>query len=127
MPKAFNPTSIRAPFAQYSHGMEVEAGSRLVFCSGQLGVGPDDYVPDEAGAQSEICFSNIAAILAEAEMSLADVININAFVTDRAYMADYMAVRDRLFSEPYPASTLMIVSGFTREIFKVEVQVIAAG
>jgi len=37
-----------------------------------------------------------------------------------------MNVRDRLFPQPSPASTLMIVSGFTREEFKVEVEVLAA-
>jgi enamine deaminase RidA (YjgF/YER057c/UK114 family) len=38
-----------------------------------------------------------------------------------------MAVRDRHFTEPAPASTLMIVSGFARPEFKVEIEVIAAG
>ena len=33
---------------------------------------------------------------------------------------------DALFEEPYPASTLMIVSGFTREEFVVEIEAVAA-
>jgi enamine deaminase RidA (YjgF/YER057c/UK114 family) len=37
-----------------------------------------------------------------------------------------MDVRNRLFSDPAPASTLMIVSGFARPEFKVEVEVLAA-
>ncbi len=37
-----------------------------------------------------------------------------------------MAVRDRFVLSPPPASTLMIVSGFTRPEFKVEVEAIAA-
>jgi enamine deaminase RidA (YjgF/YER057c/UK114 family) len=41
-------------------------------------------------------------------------------------MAGYMAVRDRRVSNPPPASTLMIVTGFTREAFKVEVEAVAA-
>jgi enamine deaminase RidA (YjgF/YER057c/UK114 family) len=41
-------------------------------------------------------------------------------------MRPYMNVRDRLFPQPSPASTLMIVTGFTREEFKVEVEVLAA-
>jgi enamine deaminase RidA (YjgF/YER057c/UK114 family) len=41
-------------------------------------------------------------------------------------MAAYMAVRDRYVTQPPPASTLMIVSGFTRPEFKVEVEAIAA-
>jgi enamine deaminase RidA (YjgF/YER057c/UK114 family) len=37
-----------------------------------------------------------------------------------------MAVRDRYVALPAPASTLMIVSGFTRPEFKVEIEVLAA-
>lgn len=127
MQKALAPKAIRPPFARYSHGIEVAPGHRLVLCSGQLGIAPDESVPEEAGAQAELCFSNIAAILAESGMDLSHVVRINAFVTDRAYLRAYMDVRDRLFSDPAPASTLMIVSGFARPEFKVEVEVIAAG
>jgi enamine deaminase RidA (YjgF/YER057c/UK114 family) len=38
-----------------------------------------------------------------------------------------MEVRNRRFSAPLPASTLMVVSGFARPEFFVEVEVIAAG
>lgn len=124
---ALNPDAIRPPFARYSHGVEVPAGKRLVLTSGQLGIGADEVIPDDAGAQAELCFGNIAAILAEAGMTLSDVVRINAYVTDRSHMRPYMEVRDRLFGEPAPASTLMIVGGFTRAEFKVEIEVIAAG
>lgn len=127
MAKALTPKSIRPPFAKYSHGVEVPAGKRLVLCSGQLGIGPDDVIPDDPGAQAELCFSNIAAILAEAGLGLKDIVRINAFVTDRAHMKPYMEVRDRVVADPPPASTLVIVSGFTRPEFKVEIEVIAAG
>lgn len=121
------PKSIKPPFARYSHGVEVPAGKRLVLCSGQLGIGPDDVVPEDAGAQAQLCFANIAAILAEAGLSLRDIVRINAYVTDRIHLRPYMDVRDRIFSDPAPASTLMIVSGFARPEFKVEVEAIAAG
>lgn len=122
-----NPKSIKAPFARYSHGVAVPAGERLVFCSGQLGISPGDEVPEDAGAQAELCFSNIAAILAEAGLGLASIVRINAYVSDRAFLRPYMEVRDRLFADPAPASTLMIVSGFARPEFKVEIEVVAAG
>ena len=73
-----------------------------------------------------LCFEAIGACLAEANMSFADIVRINAYVTDRAHMGPYMAVRDRYAALPPPASTLMIVSGFTRPEFKVEVEVMAA-
>ncbi|RLP24277.1 RidA family protein [Mesorhizobium sp. YM1C-6-2] len=127
MLRFLSPKSIRPPFARYSHAVEVPAGKRLIVCSGQLGVRPDDSIPEDAGAQAELCFSNIAAVLAEAGLALKDIVRINAFVTDRAHMKPYMAVRDRLVADPPPASTLMIVSGFSRPEFKVEIEVIAAG
>jgi len=123
---ALAPASIRAPFARYSHGIAVPAGARLVFTSGQLGIAADDTIPAGCAAQAELCFANIAAILAADGMTLADVVRINAYVTDRAHMADYMRVRDQQFPGRPPASTLMIVGGFTRPEFVVEVEAIAA-
>ena len=73
-----------------------------------------------------LCFEAIGACLAEASMSFGDIVRINAYVTDRAHMAPYMAVRDRYAALPPPASTLMIVSGFTRPEFKVEIEATAA-
>jgi enamine deaminase RidA (YjgF/YER057c/UK114 family) len=120
------PASIRPPFAKYSHGVEVSEGMRLVFCSGQLGIGPDDAIPAGTEAQARLCFANIEAILTEAGMTLDNIVRINAYVTGREHLKPYMAVRDELFSEPAPASTLMIVSGFAREEFTVEIEAIAA-
>lgn len=122
------PDTIAAPFARYAHGVEVPAGHRLVATSGQLAVAVDGSVPEGAEAQARLCFANCAAILAEAGMGAEDVIRINAFVTDRAHMAGYMAARDAWLKEVtrLPASTLVIVSGFTRPEFLVEVEVTAA-
>lgn len=121
------PAGIRPPFAKYSHAVEVPEGMRLVFCSGQLGIEADDTIPADTGAQARLCFASIEAILADAGMTLDNIVRINAYVTGREHLKPYMAVRDELFSEPAPASTLMIVSGFAREEFTVEIEAIAAG
>jgi enamine deaminase RidA (YjgF/YER057c/UK114 family) len=126
MNRPFTPSAIRPPFARYSHAVEVPAGSRLVVASGQLGITKDDVIPEDAGEQACLCFEAIGAILAEAGMDLSDIVRINAFVTDREHLKPYMAARDRFVGNPPPASTLMIVSGFARPEFKVEVEVIAA-
>jgi 2-iminobutanoate/2-iminopropanoate deaminase len=126
MNRAVNPASIRAPFAAYSHGIVSPPGARLLFTSGQLGVAPDDTVPEDAEAQAVLCFESIKAILADADMSFADVVRFNAFVTDRAYFSIYGAVRSRYVTGSAFASTLVIVTGFTRPEFKVEVEVTAA-
>ena len=120
------PAAIRRPFARYSHAVEVQAGARLLLTSGQLGISPDDAIPDSAEEQAALCFCAIAACLEEAGMGPGDIVRLNAYVTDRAHMAGYMAARDRFVADPPPASTLMIVSGFTRAEFKVEVEALAA-
>ena len=126
--RSLAPPAISPPFAAYSHGVEVPPGARLVVTSGQLALARDGTVPEGALAQARLCLSNCAAILAEAGMGPADVIRINAFVTDRAHMAGYMAARDAWLAEVtrLPASTLVIVTGFTRPEFLVEVEVTAA-
>ncbi|MFD2649394.1 RidA family protein [Devosia albogilva] len=127
MASPLTPSSIHPPFAPYSHGIVVPAGQKLIFCSGQLGITADGGIPADCGGQTRICFDNIAAILAEAGLGLADIVRINAYVTAREHLAPYMDVRNALFSAPYPASTLMIVSGFARPEFLVEIEAIAAG
>jgi 2-iminobutanoate/2-iminopropanoate deaminase len=124
MKHPINPAAIRAPFAQYSHAVDVPAG-RMLFASGQLGVAPDDTVPEDVEAQAVLCFENIKAILGEAGMTFGDVVRFTAYVTDRAYFPIYGAVRGRYVPGNAFASTLVIVSGFTRPEFKVEVEITA--
>jgi enamine deaminase RidA (YjgF/YER057c/UK114 family) len=122
------PPAIAPPFARYSHGVLTPSGAAIIATSGQLGLAADGTVPDAAQAQAEICFANLDAILAEAGAQRAHVIRINAYVTDRAHMAGYMAARDAWLAQvtSLPASTLVIVSGFTRPEFKVEIEILAA-
>jgi 2-iminobutanoate/2-iminopropanoate deaminase len=126
MNRPITPTTIRAPLARYSHGVLVPPGAQLLVTSGQLGIAPDDSVPDDVEAQCVLCFDNIKAILTAAGMTFTDVIRFNGFVTDRAYFPIYGAVRSRYVAGDAFASTLVIVSGFTRPEFKVEVEVTAA-
>lgn len=126
MPTSLTPDTLRAPFSRYAHAVEVAAGARLLFVSGQLGVGPDDAVPEGAAAQAELCFDNVEAVLTAAGMTLAHVVRVNAYVTGREHLDAYMAVRNARFAGNAPASTLMVVSGFAREAFHVEVEIVAA-
>lgn len=125
---SLNPSSLHPPFARYVHGRVVQNGARLILTSGQLPIRRDGTTPEGAHAQAALCFENIAAILAEANARAEHVVRVNAFVTDRAHMAGYMAARDAFFADCLtpPASTLVIVAGFTRPEFLVEVEVTAA-
>lgn len=128
MKASLTPASLPQPFGNYSHGILAE-GQRILFTSGQLGMRDGNFIPRTAEEQTELCFAYIDAILAEGGMTRANVVRINAFVTDRQHMRHYMKVRDTWIGETSapPASTLVVVSGFTREEFLVEVEVTAVG
>ncbi|HEX4297546.1 MAG TPA: RidA family protein [Devosia sp.] len=127
MHKPLSPSAIHPPFSAYSNGVEIPAGQKLVFCSGQLGIAADGTIPPTAAGQAALCFDNIAAILAEAGLGLGHVVRLNAFVTGREHLRPYMDVRNTRFGAPLPASTLMVVSGFARPEFFVEIEAVAAG
>jgi enamine deaminase RidA (YjgF/YER057c/UK114 family) len=120
------PPGIHPPFARYAHGTEVRAGARFVFCSGQLGIDTARAIPPGAYEQTLLCFEAIRAILADAGMGFDDLVRLNAYVTGREHLAAYMAARDSLLTGEPPASTLMIVTGFARAEFLVEVEAVAA-
>ncbi|MAC80424.1 MAG: enamine deaminase RidA [Rhodobacteraceae bacterium] len=128
--KSLVPATISPPFARYSHGVELPPNQRILRTSGQLGLASDGAIPEDAFDQARICFANIAAILAEGAMTPQDIFHLSAYVTDRAHMQGYMKARDLFLADTptdrLPSSTLVIVSGFTRPEFKVEVEVWAA-
>ena len=128
--RSYTPSTIRPPFGRYSQGRDYPAGWRVLMASGQLGLTPDDTIPQDAGAQSDLCFAALGEILKEAGMGPEHVIRINAYLTDVAHREAYMAARDRwlvnVAEDALPASTLLIVAGLVRPEFKVEVEITAA-
>lgn len=127
MIKSLTPQTIPPPFARYAHGVTVDEAASLVFTSGQLALDLDGVIPKGSKAQALLCFKNIDAILQEAGTDSHKVVKVNAFVSAREHMAGYMEARDLwLADSPHlAASTLMIVTGFTRPEFVVEIEVVA--
>ncbi|MBU9699946.1 RidA family protein [Rhodobacteraceae bacterium HSP-20] len=122
-----NPPAIPAPLARYSHAVEIPPRSRVLRSSGQLGLRPDGTIPDGTGAQLAVIFHNITVILAEAAMQPRHICHITAWLVDRADLPAYMAARDAfLAGQTVPAaSTVLLVAGFSRPEFTVEVEVMA--
>ena len=120
------PATMPPPLARYAHAV-LDAESGLILTSGQLAFSKNEEIPESAEEQSQMIFENIDHILAEAHSSREGVLRINAYVTDRQHMAGYMAARDSWLStvDHLPASTLLIVSGFTKPEFVVEIEVTA--
>ena len=126
MNRKLNPSTVAPPGGRYSHAIEVPPGARWLVVSGQVGVAPDGSTPEDIGGQTENCFRNIAAILADAGMNLADVVKITVFLTSEADIAAFRAARDRVTGEARPASTLVVVSRLVRPEWRVEIEALAA-
>jgi len=124
--RALSPSSIRPPLARYSHGIAVPVNYRWVITAGQLGIGPDERIPEDSEAQADLCFANIAAILAEDGMTMADIVRLSVYVTDREHMPGYRRSRDRQFPGTPPTTTLLVVAGLVRPEFVIEIEAIAA-
>lgn len=118
------------PAAAYAHGVEVHAGSRLVFTSGVVPNASDGTVPNAIGEQAALVWRNIASILGEANMDLRDVVSITTYVVATAHLADdlrdVMAARDAALQGHLAASTLVTVPALARPEWKMEIAVIAA-
>ena len=125
--KSLTPPDIAPTFGAYSHGVELPPGKRLIRTSGQLAVAWDGSVPRGIEAQARLCLENIGRILAQGGMRPSDIVHLSAWVTDRTSIAEYMRARDAFLTgvPVLPASTLLIVSGFSRPEFLVEVEAMA--
>ena len=96
--------------------------------SGRSGsLAPEGEIPEGAEAQTALIFKNISTVLEASGAGLENVVRLNAYVTERQHLPGYMRARDAALGElPPTASTLMIVSGFARPEFVVEVEAVAA-
>ncbi|MCR9221104.1 MAG: RidA family protein [Alphaproteobacteria bacterium] len=125
MPRALNPETIAPPLGLYSHAVVSDGGGRTLQVSGQVGIASDGSIPADAGEQSELVWRNLQAILAAADMTMADVVKVTAYLTDPADLAAYGAVRSRHLGDCRPASTLVFVSALVKPELKVEVDLVA--
>ncbi|MCR3746039.1 Endoribonuclease L-PSP, partial [Actinomadura glauciflava] len=68
----------------YNQGEVVSGHARTLYCSGQTAMSPDGK-PQHDGdmaAQLALSLDNLEAVLAEAGMSLANLVRLNVYTTD---------------------------------------------
>lgn len=126
MLKTLKPDTVAPPFSAYSHAVEIPAGARMLYVSGQLGVAADGTVPDDFAAQADQAFRNVLAILDAAGMSAADLVRVNTFLVNSADIAAYREVRDRHLAGHEAASTMIVISALAQPRFRIEVEAVAA-
>lgn len=103
-----------APAAIGTYSQAIRAGS-AVFLSGQIGLDPQTMQMQEGfEAQTHQVFKNLQAVAEAAGGSLADVVKLNAFLTDLGNFAKFNEIMAQYFTEPYPARAAVGVASLPR-------------
>jgi enamine deaminase RidA (YjgF/YER057c/UK114 family) len=128
MNREIAPSSIAPPAANYAQAVLSEGAERMLHISGVVATRPDGSIPDDVEDQAAVIWANIAAIVAEAGMTLTDIVSITTYVVVdfMACLPDVMAARDRAFAGHRAASTLVTVPALARPAWKMEIAVVAA-
>ena len=108
--------SDKAPAALGPYVQAVDTGS-TVYCSGQLGLDPATGVlPEGVVAQTHQSLKNLQAVLAEAGLTLDNVVKTTVFVQD---LGDFGTVNE------YPARSCVQIAALPKNAL-VEIECIAA-
>jgi len=124
------PADIAAPAANYAHAVLTEGASRWLHTSGVVPIAADGSTPDSLADQATLVWSNIAAMLRDADMSPSDIVSVTTYVVghvvDGEELAPVMAARDAALDGHRAASTLVTVPALARPEWRMEVAIIAA-
>ena len=121
-----NPDTLTKP-AAYSQVVEVTTPGRMIFISGQIGVGRDGKLVDgDFRAQAIQAFDNLKAALEAVGAGFEHVVKMNSYLIEIEHQAILRDVR-RLYMNMAapPASTSVRVVGFAREGVLLEVEAVA--
>ncbi len=113
-----------APAAIGPYSQALDTG-RMVFVSGQIPVDPaTGKMADTVEAQAAQSLSNLKNILAEAGLSMGDVVKTVVFLADLGDFAAVNAVYEKAFTAPFPARSCVQVAGIPKGA-KLEIECIA--
>jgi enamine deaminase RidA (YjgF/YER057c/UK114 family) len=89
----------------------IEGHRRQLFCSGQDAVDADGNPqhPGDMAAQLELALDNLVAVLAAADMTLANIVRLNVFTTDvNEYLKHFPRLTDRFGSSDGGYATTLL-------------------
>jgi enamine deaminase RidA (YjgF/YER057c/UK114 family) len=105
---AINPTSWSVNLG-FDQAELIEGHQRLLVCSAQDAMDADGTPqhPGDMAAQLELSLDNLEAVLAEAGMTLADVVRLNFYATNVGeLLANFQRVNDRFGTSRYATTVL---------------------
>jgi reactive intermediate/imine deaminase len=114
-----------APISHYAHA--VRADGPLLFVSGVVPVDEQGRLVggDDVVEQARAVFRNLGAVLAAGGANFADVVKVSVFLTDVDDRPLINPVRQEVFGDARPASTLVEVSRLAIRGAKIEVEAVA--
>jgi enamine deaminase RidA (YjgF/YER057c/UK114 family) len=96
---------------------------KQIMVAGTAAIEPDGTsTPGDAAAQMERCCAIIAKAIADLGGDIVDTVRTCIYLTDRADFEAVAAVHGRWFGVARPATTTLLVSGFVRPEWKVEIE-----
>ena len=113
-----------APVAIGPYSQAIDTGSML-FASGQIPINPaDGSIPEGITAQTKQSLANVKAILAEAGLTVYNVVKTTVFLADMGDFAAMNEVYAEVFTAPFPARSAVAVKTLPKNVL-VEIEVIA--
>lgn len=111
----------------YSNAVRVAAGD-LLYISGQVAWDETGRVVGlgDGPAQARQAFDNMGRVLAAHGASWQDVLKVTVYVTGFGWFDELSALREQLFPEHGPASTIVRVAGLVQPELLIEVEAVAA-
>jgi len=110
----------------YSHVVTIPPG-RLVWTSGQVGIGADHAIAAGWEGQTRLAFENVGRALAAAGAGWPDVVKLTLFVVDVSELETIRRVRDEFVdTDSPPTSSLVQVAGLFRPEVLIEVEAVAS-
>lgn len=99
----------------------------LVFLSGHAAIGEDGAIigAGDFDAQAEQTFRNLERTLHAAGSDLSRIIKVTIYLSDMNNFRKIVALRERWFSKPYPADTIVEVSSLALRELMIEIEAIA--
>jgi 2-iminobutanoate/2-iminopropanoate deaminase len=120
------PPHFAAPSGPWSPAVKAAPGE-LLFIAGCVSIDEHGEVvaPGDIAGQTHQVMKNFQAVVEAAGMTMSDVVKITNFLQDVRDYPRMAEVRQQYLREPYPASTMVEVTGFLYPGLLVEIEGIA--